>query len=65
MVRGGGATIELRVFVDGQLVETFFQGETSITTATSNEVGCDALSSEFINTANVSSCNVTSWVLGL
>ena len=60
-----GAMIELHVFVDGQLIETFLQGETSITTATSNVVGSDALSSSFVGRARLSSCNVTSWALSL
>ena len=67
-VGGGGspvAVIELRVFVDGQLIETFFQGEASITTATGNMVGGDGLSSSFVNTANLRGCNVTSWALSL
>jgi sucrose-6-phosphate hydrolase SacC (GH32 family) len=62
-VRGGG-TVELHVFVDNQVIETFFAGETTITTATSNAISTDALSSSFVNTANLS-CSVTSWGLSL
>lgn len=33
-----GGSVELHIFVDGQLIETFFGGETTITTATNNQV---------------------------
>lgn len=58
-----GSTIELHVFVDGQMIETFFQGETSITTGNNNAVPTNQLTSSFVNTANLD-CKVSSWVLG-
>jgi Glycosyl hydrolases family 32 C terminal len=59
-----GSSLELRFFVDGQMVESFFDGETTITTATNNSVPSGLLTSSFVNTAALA-CNVTSWVLGL
>ena len=60
-----GPTIELRVFVDGNLVETFFQGgEAFHFTSTLNNVPSANVSSAFVNTAGLD-CNVSSWVLGL
>ena len=59
-----GETIELAVYVDGQLVETFFQGEATITTATSNQVASANLTTTFVNTAGLK-CTVSSWALGL
>jgi sucrose-6-phosphate hydrolase SacC (GH32 family) len=59
-----GDAVELRVWVDGQMIESFFGGEVSITTATSNFVASAALTSSFVNTAALD-CNVTSWVLSL
>ena len=60
-----GDAIELNVFVDGQRVETFFGGETTITTSTGNMVATEQLQSSFVNTAKLPGCNVTSWVLRL
>ena len=60
-----GDAIELNVFVDGQRVETFFGGETTITTSTGNMVATEQLSSSFVNTAKLPGCNVTSWALVL
>eukprot|EP00662_Eupelagonemidae_sp_cell21_P057378 gene57378-biopygen111561 len=59
-----GDTIELNVFVDGNMIETFFNGEATITTAVNNQVATDLLTSSFINTANLE-CTVGSWILGL
>lgn len=59
-----GDTLEIRVFVDGQMVETFFGGEASITTATSSAAASSNITSALINTASLA-CNVTSWVLSL
>ena len=60
-----GPTIELRVFVDGNLVETFFHGgEAFLFTSTRNNVPSANVSSAFVNTAGLD-CNVSSWVLGL
>ena len=57
--------IELQVFLDGDRLETFFLGgEASITTVTSNVVISSAVSSHFVNTADLT-CNVSSWKLGL
>lgn len=59
-----GATITLQVFVDGSRIETFFSGETTITTTTRNSVPGSALTSSFVNSANLD-CSVSSWVLEL
>ena len=59
-----GAAFELRVFVDGHLVETFLDGQQVITSVTANRINSSALRSRFVNTAALE-CNVTSWVLGL
>eukprot|EP01043_Picozoa_sp_COSAG02_P068741 COSAG02_NODE_11523_length_1707_cov_1.277363_2_plen_180_part_00 len=58
------ASLELRVFVDGHMAETFFGGQAVITTVTSNIVPSAKLGSAFVNTAGLS-CNVSSWTLGL
>ena len=51
--------------LDGDRLETFFLGgEASITTVTSNVVTSSAVSSHFVNTADLT-CNVSSWKLGL
>ncbi len=57
-------SLELRVFVDGHMVETFFGGHAVITTVTSNTVPSASLGSTFVNTARLS-CNVSSWTLAL
>lgn len=57
-------SLELRVFVDGHMAETFFGGHAVITTVTSNTVPSAKLGSTFVNTAMLS-CNVSSWTLGL
>jgi sucrose-6-phosphate hydrolase SacC (GH32 family) len=57
-------TIELRVYVDGPRIESFFGGETTITTSTRNGVAGDELTSRLVNTEKLV-CNVTSWVLAL
>ena len=59
-----GDSLELRVFVDGQMIETFFGGEVSITTATSNLVASGLLTSSIVND-NALDCNASSWVVGL
>jgi sucrose-6-phosphate hydrolase SacC (GH32 family) len=59
-----GDMVELHVFVDGQMIESFFNGETTITTNTNNMVGTSNLTSSFVNTAKLD-CTVSSWVLGL
>lgn len=56
--------LELRVFVDGHIAESFFGGHAVITTVTSNTVPSAKLDSTFVNTAQLS-CNVSSWTLGL
>ena len=56
--------LELRVYVDGHLVETFFSGDAVITTVTANLAPSASISSSFVNTAALS-CQVTSWTLGL
>ena len=57
------ALIELRVLVDGGLVETFFGGgEASITTATGNTALASTFASSLVNDAKLE-CNVSSWVL--
>lgn len=57
-------TIDLHVFVDGSRIETFFNGETTITTSTKNGVPGNELSSTLINTEKLD-CHVSSWVLAL
>jgi hypothetical protein len=56
--------IELRVFVDGHIVETFFGGNAVISTVTGNTIASPNVTSTFLNTANLQ-CTVHSWVLGL
>jgi hypothetical protein len=56
--------LELRVFVDGMLVETFFGGQAFITTSTTNDVASANVTSSFLNTAGLA-CTVTSWELAL
>ena len=58
------ASLELRVFVDGHMTETFFGGHSVITTVTSNTVPSANIGSAFVNTASLS-CNVSSWTLAL
>ena len=58
------STLDLHVFVDGQIIETFFNGEATITTAANNLLATELVSSSFVNTANLN-CNVSSWILGL
>lgn len=60
----GSSMFELRVFVDGHMAETFYNGDAVITTVTSNTVPSTNIFSRFLNTA-ACNCNVTSWVLGL
>ena len=57
-------TIDLHVFVDGSRIETFFNGETTITTSTKNGVPGNELSSTLINTQKLD-CHVSSWALAL
>ena len=57
-------TIDLHVFVDGSRIETFFNGETTITTSTKNGVPGNELSSTFIKPEKLD-CHVSSWVLAL
>ena len=56
--------LELRVFVDGHMVETFFSGDTVITTVTGNVVSSEHITSRFVNTGAFD-CSIKSWVLGL
>jgi sucrose-6-phosphate hydrolase SacC (GH32 family) len=58
------STFQLHTFVDGSRIETFFNGETTITTSTKNNVIGNALTTSLVNTAKLN-CNVTSWVLSL
>ena len=59
-----GAALELRVYVDGHLAETFFGGHSVITTITSNTMPSAGVGSAFVNSAGLD-CNVSSWTLGL
>eukprot|EP01045_Picozoa_sp_COSAG04_P048695 COSAG04_NODE_18816_length_432_cov_0.606607_1_plen_87_part_00 len=59
-----GAALELRVFVDGHMAETFYGGHAVITTITSNTVPSAGVGSAFVNSAGLD-CNVSSWTLGL
>ena len=59
-----GAALELRVFVDGHMAESFFGGHAVITTITSNTVPSAGVGSAFVNSAGLD-CNVSSWTLGL
>ena len=58
------AALELRVFVDGHMAETFYGGHAVITTITSNTVPSAGVGSAFVNSAGLA-CNVSSWTLGL
>eukprot|EP01048_Picozoa_sp_COSAG05_P011058 COSAG05_NODE_1016_length_6185_cov_4.604831_5_plen_757_part_00 len=57
-------SFELRVFVDGHMVESFFSGDAVITTITGNVVSSKKVTSSFVNTAALH-CNMRSWTLGL
>ena len=57
--------LELRVFVDGHMVETFFGGDAVITSITGNTVPSASITSTLVNTAGLDGCNVSSWTLGL
>ena len=59
-----GVALELRVFVDGHMAETFYGGHAVITTITSNTVPSAGVGSAFVNSAGLD-CNVSSWTLGL
>ena len=59
-----GGTLELNLFVDGDRVEAFFGGASTITAITGNTAANTSLTSSFVNTANLD-CTVQSWVLGL
>jgi hypothetical protein len=56
--------LELRVFVDGHMLETFFGGHAVITTVTGNTVSSSNITSSIVNTANLE-CNISSWTLAL
>eukprot|EP01047_Picozoa_sp_COSAG01_P051498 COSAG01_NODE_5321_length_4335_cov_3.928234_4_plen_199_part_00 len=58
------AELELRVFVDGHMAETFFGGHAVITTITSNTLPSAVLGSAFVNSARLN-CSVSSWKLAL
>ena len=58
-------SLELRVFVDGHLVESFFGGDAVVTTVTGNVVASAHVTSSFVNTAAGLHCSVRSWALGL
>ena len=58
------AALELRVFVDGHMAESFYGGHAVITTITSNTVPSADTGSAFVNSAGLD-CNVSSWTLGL
>ena len=61
-----GPKIKLHIFVDGQIIESFFNGETTITTATNSLVDTDAVTSSFMLSKGLGlDCEVSSWVLGL
>ena len=60
----GVSTLDLHVFDDGQIIETFFNGEATITTAANNLLATELVSSSVVNTADLN-CNVSSWILGL
>ena len=59
-----GTELELRVFVDGHMAESFFGGHAVITTITSNTLPSASVGSTFINSAGLT-CNVSSWTLAL
>ena len=58
-------TIELRVFVDGHIVETFFGGHAVISTITGNAAPSASITSSVQTPAGGLACNVSSWTLGL
>jgi sucrose-6-phosphate hydrolase SacC (GH32 family) len=58
-------TLELRIFVDGHMVETFFGGHAVISTITSNAVSTEKISSSFVNTAGLKCSDISSWTLSL
>ena len=58
------STLELRVFVDGHMLETFFGGHAVITTITGNTVSSSNITSSIVNSANLE-CNISSWTLAL
>ena len=60
-----GSSFELRVFVDGHMVESFFDGQQVISSVTANTQPSAKLNSAFVNTASGIQCDVTSWVVGL
>eukprot|EP01052_Picozoa_sp_SAG31_P026803 SAG31_NODE_2456_length_5663_cov_8.660361_4_plen_181_part_00 len=56
--------LELRVFVDGHMTETFYGGYAVITTITSNTVPSANVGSALVNPLGLK-CNMSSWTLAL
>ena len=58
-------SFELRVFVDGHLVESFFNGAAVISSVTANQLPGDSLTSELVLTLPNAKCSTNSWAVGL